>query len=143
MRSPTASSQRAMLWLASRPCSICHWPCSPPWSGLSPRGSASFASPGPVSLILKYLPVSMLPKGQIFREDGGCETLEEVQSNRHLKVVSATSHSLHIEYHDFSRIIVEIMRADLNNGRVGMWRGGVSPDYASRLADVAQDIDSM
>jgi hypothetical protein len=40
---------------------------------------------------LKYLPVSMLPKGQIFREDGGCETLEEVQSNGYLKVVSATS----------------------------------------------------
>jgi hypothetical protein len=63
---------------------------------------------------LKYMPVSMLPKGWISREDGGCKTLEEVKGNGNLKVVSSTSHSLHIEYDYFSRIIVEIMRADLD-----------------------------
>jgi 5-methylcytosine-specific restriction endonuclease McrA len=63
---------------------------------------------------LKYMPVSMLPKAWISREDDGCKTLEEVQSNGNLKVVSSTSHSLHIEYDHFSRIIVEIMRADLD-----------------------------
>jgi len=63
---------------------------------------------------LKYMPVSMLPRGQISREDGDCKTLEEIQSNGDLKVVSSTSHSLHIEYNHFSRIIVEIMRADLD-----------------------------
>ena len=56
----------------------------------------------------------MLPKGWTSREVGGCKTLEEVQSNGDLKVVSSTSHSLHIEYDHFSRIIVEIMRADLD-----------------------------
>jgi hypothetical protein len=60
------------------------------------------------------MPVSMLPLGEISREDGGCKTLEEVQSNGKLKVISSTSHSLHIEYEHFSRMIVEIMRADLN-----------------------------
>jgi 5-methylcytosine-specific restriction endonuclease McrA len=63
---------------------------------------------------LKHMPVSMLPKGQISQEDGHCKTLEEIQSNGNLKVVSCTSHSLHIEYAFFSRIIVEMMRADLN-----------------------------
>jgi hypothetical protein len=63
---------------------------------------------------LKYMPVSMLPKGQISQEHGDCKTLEEIQSNGNLKVVSSTSHSLHIEYAYFSRIIIEIMRADLN-----------------------------
>jgi hypothetical protein len=67
---------------------------------------------------LKYMPVSLLPKGQISREDDGCKTLEEVQSNGNLKVVSSTSHSLHIEYAFFSRIIVEIMRADLDEDGV-------------------------
>jgi hypothetical protein len=62
---------------------------------------------------LKYMPVSMLPKAH-YREDDGCKTLEEVQSNGNLKVVSSTSHSLHIEYNHLSRIIVEIMRADLD-----------------------------
>jgi hypothetical protein len=62
---------------------------------------------------LKYMPVSMLPKVH-YREDDGCKTLEEVQSNGNLKVVSSTSHSLHIEYNHFSRIIVEIMRVDLD-----------------------------
>jgi hypothetical protein len=64
---------------------------------------------------LKYMPVSMLPLGETSREDGGCKTLEEVQSGGKLKVVSFTSHSLHIEDEHFSRIIVEIMRADLND----------------------------
>jgi hypothetical protein len=63
---------------------------------------------------LKYMPVSMLPRGEISEEDGDCKTLEEIQSNGKLKVVSSTSHSLHIEYAYFSRIIVEIMRADLD-----------------------------
>jgi hypothetical protein len=63
---------------------------------------------------LKYMPVSMLPRGQISQEDGDYKTLEEVQRNGNLKVVSSTSHSLHIEYAYFSRIIVEIMRADLD-----------------------------
>jgi len=63
---------------------------------------------------LKYMPVSMLPKGWISREDGGCKTLEEVKGNGTLKVVSSTSHSLDIEYDYFSRIMVEIMRADLD-----------------------------
>jgi 5-methylcytosine-specific restriction endonuclease McrA len=67
---------------------------------------------------LKYMPVSLLPKGQTSREDDGCKTLEEVQSNGNLKVVSSTSHSLHIEYAFFSRIIVEIMRADLDEDGV-------------------------
>jgi hypothetical protein len=82
------------------------------------------AQPAPISFIreprtgiidLKYMPVSMLPKGGIYREDDGCKTLEEVQSDGKLKVVSFTSHSLHIEDEHFSRIIVEIMRADLND----------------------------
>ena len=64
---------------------------------------------------LKYMPVSMLPKGQISQEDGDCKTLEDVQRNGSLKVISSTSHSLHIEYSYFMRIIVEIMRADLND----------------------------
>jgi hypothetical protein len=81
------------------------------------------AQPAPISFIreprtgiidLKYMPVSMLPLGETSREDGGCKTLEEVQSNGKLKVISSTSHSLHIEYEHFSRMIVEIMRADLN-----------------------------
>jgi hypothetical protein len=63
---------------------------------------------------LKYMPISMVPRGEISREDGGCKTLEEIQSNGNLKVISSTSHSLHIEYAYFSRIIVEIMRADLD-----------------------------
>jgi hypothetical protein len=63
---------------------------------------------------LKYMPVSMLPRGRISQEDIACENLEDVQSRGNLKVVSSTSHSLHIEYSGFSRIIVEIMRADLN-----------------------------
>ena len=63
---------------------------------------------------LKYMPVSMLPRGEISQEDSDCKTLEQIQSNGNLKVVSSTSHSLHIEYAYFSRIIVEIMRADLD-----------------------------
>jgi 5-methylcytosine-specific restriction endonuclease McrA len=63
---------------------------------------------------LKYMPVSMLPKGQISQEDGDCKTLEEIQRKGNLKVILSISHSLHIEYGYFSRIIVEIMRADLN-----------------------------
>jgi 5-methylcytosine-specific restriction endonuclease McrA len=47
---------------------------------------------------LKYMPVSMLPRGEISQEDSDCKTLEEIQSNGNLKVVSSTSHSLHIEY---------------------------------------------
>jgi hypothetical protein len=64
---------------------------------------------------LKYMPVSMLPGGRISQEDNGCNTLEEVQSNGNLKVVSSSSHSLRIEYAHFMRIIVEIMRADLDD----------------------------
>jgi len=64
---------------------------------------------------LKYMPVSMLPRGEISQEDSDCKTLEQIQSNGNLKVVSSTSHSLHIEYSYFMRIIVEIMRADLND----------------------------
>jgi hypothetical protein len=60
------------------------------------------------------MPVSMLPRGETSQEDGGCKTLEEVQSNGNLKIVSSTSHSLHIEYAYFSRVIIEIMRADLD-----------------------------
>jgi hypothetical protein len=56
----------------------------------------------------------MLPRGQLSQEDSDCETLEETRSSGRLKVVSSTSHSLHIEYAYFSRIIVEIMRADLD-----------------------------
>ncbi len=67
---------------------------------------------------LKYMPVSMLPRGEIFEEDGDCKTLEEIRSNGRLKVVSSTSRSLHIEYEYFSRIIVEIMRADLDEDGV-------------------------
>jgi hypothetical protein len=63
---------------------------------------------------LKHMPVFMLPMGQISQEDSDCKTLEEVQTNGNLKVISSTSHSLHIEYDHFSRIIVEIMRADLD-----------------------------
>jgi 5-methylcytosine-specific restriction endonuclease McrA len=63
---------------------------------------------------LKYMPVSMLPMGDISQEDDSCKTLEEVQRNGNLKVVSSTSHSLHIEYAHFERVIVEIMRADLD-----------------------------
>ena len=63
---------------------------------------------------LKYMPLSMLPKCQISQEDCDCKTLEEIQNKGALKVISSTSHSLHIEYAYFSRIIVEIMRADLN-----------------------------
>jgi 5-methylcytosine-specific restriction endonuclease McrA len=55
---------------------------------------------------LKYMPVSMLPKAWISREDDGCKTLEEVQSNGNLKVVSSTSHSLHIEYDHFRALLL-------------------------------------
>jgi hypothetical protein len=63
---------------------------------------------------LKYMPVSMLQRCKIFQEDGDCKTLEDVRRNGSLRVVSSSSHSLHIEYSDFMRIMVEIMRADLD-----------------------------
>jgi hypothetical protein len=40
--------------------------------------------------------------------------LEETQNKGNLKVISSSFHSLYIEYAYFSRVIVEIMRADLN-----------------------------
>ena len=85
---------------------------------------------------LKYMPISMLPKGQISQEDADCKTLEEIQSKGNLKLVSSTSYSLHIEYAYFSRIIVEIMRADLNEDGIEdilvYWLRQLSPRYLRR-----------
>jgi hypothetical protein len=63
---------------------------------------------------LDVMPVSMLPTMTGEHEEHDCRTLAEVKAKGKLLVQSTTSHSLDFEYGGMSRILVEVLRMDLN-----------------------------
>ncbi len=63
---------------------------------------------------LDLMPVSMLPTMTGEHEEQDCRTLAAVKAKGRLLVQSTTSHSLDFEYVGMSRMLVEVIRMDLN-----------------------------
>ena len=76
---------------------------------------ASFIREPRVGLVdLQFMPVSMLPSMTGEHDEDDCETLADVVAKGNLIVTSSTSSSISFEYGGMSRILFELMRADLD-----------------------------